>query len=253
MNLLLLDEGDIIDGAGLGDAACDADSGVAPQRFRARVDGRRHRDLLRISRGAVGVELRAGLIDGLIGTARVESLDEVSAEVVVRLDRAPPAPLDLTLLLALPRPKSLKKVLQCLAAFGVKDIVLLNSFRVCKSYWQSPVLSEQGLRAQLLLGLEQGCDTVLPRVNKAPLFKPFIEDELPALIAGTDALLAHPGGEPSRPRGGDRRCTLAVGPEGGFIAYELERFEQAGFERFSLGPRPVRVEHAVAALVGRLL
>jgi RsmE family RNA methyltransferase len=46
--------------------------------------------------------------------------------------------------------------------------------------------------------------------------------------------------------------TLAIGPEGGFIAEEIASFERIGFHAVSFGPRILRVETAVSALVGRL-
>ena len=71
----------------------------------------------------------------------------------------------LALLLALPRPKMLKRVLQSVTSLGVKQLYLLNSYRVEKSYWGSPLLQADKLQEQLLLGLEQACDTILPQVH----------------------------------------------------------------------------------------
>src|SRR5690606_26111522 len=96
-----------------------------------------------------------------------------------KLTEPPPSPLPITLLLGLPRPKMLKRILQSATVLGVKNIYLINSYRVEKSYWQTPFLSEKAIREQLVLGLEQGCDTVLPQVHLVKRFKPFVEDELP--------------------------------------------------------------------------
>jgi 16S rRNA (uracil1498-N3)-methyltransferase len=135
----------------------------------------------------------------------------------------------------------------------VKDIVLCNSWRVEKSYWTSPLLAPESLRHELLLGLEQGIDTTLPRLTLERLFKPFVEDRLAQFAACTHALLAHPHVATPCPRGTAAPVTLAIGPEGGFIQYELDAIAAQGFIPVSLGPRPLRVEHAVAALLGRLL
>jgi RsmE family RNA methyltransferase len=171
----------------------------------------------------------------------------------VAFDQPPPPPAPLHLLLALPRPKVLRRVLQCAAAMGVKTIVLVNTWRVERSYWQSPALAPAALCEQLLLGLEQGGDTMLPALELRRRFKPFVEDELPARLRGRRALVAHPGATAPCPRALAEPATVAIGPEGGFIAYELEALQALGFTPVSLGPRALRVEHAVPALLGRLL
>jgi hypothetical protein len=57
-----------------------------------------------------------------------------------------PRPLPLTVVLALPRPKMLRRILRALAEVGVKELHLINSYRVEKSYWQSPLLAPTALR-----------------------------------------------------------------------------------------------------------
>jgi RsmE family RNA methyltransferase len=138
----------------------------------------------------------------------------------IRLERQPPAALPLTLILALPRPKVLRRVLRSVSSLGVKRIILLNCFRVEKSFWQSPFLDAEAMKEQLFLGLEQARDTVLPEVLLRTLFKPFVEDEAPALIKGTLPLVAHPHATAPCPRHLKRAVTLAIGPEGGLIPYD---------------------------------
>ena len=170
----------------------------------------------------------------------------------VELDTPPPAALPLTVLLALPRPKMLKRSLQHLTALGVKKIILMNSYRVAKSFWQSPWLSPEKVREQLILGLEQARDTVMPEVILEKRFKPFVEDRLPVLVEGKLGLVAHPVGGESCPHQISRPAVLAIGPEGGFIEYEVDKLEQAGFQRIHLGSRILRVETAVTAIVSKL-
>ena len=220
---------------------------------RVRLTGRRLEHVRSVHRAAVGDRLRVGRLGGLLGHGLVTRLDDEMLELAVTLDSAPPEPARATLILALPRPKALRRVLQCVAAIGVKRLVLVNSWRVEKSFWASPALSPDAIREQLVLGLEQGSDTVLPAVELRPRFKPFVEDEVPALIAGTSALVAHPSAAMSCPRGVREPVTLAIGPEGGFIEYEVDLLVAHGFQPVTLGPRRLRVEHAVPALLGRLL
>jgi RsmE family RNA methyltransferase len=219
---------------------------------RARITGRRVRHVLEVHHAGVGDELVVGLLGGRIGTGRVARVDGSLLEIDVRLDRDPPAGLPLTVVLALPRPKVLRRVLHSLSVMGVKRIVLVNAARVEKSYWQTPFLMPEAIDRQLVLGLEQSRDTLLPEVQLRQLFKPFAEDELPGMIKGSLSLVAHPGGAATCPRDVRVPVTLAVGPEGGFVPYEIEKLVSLGFTPVSLGERVLNVETAVPALVSRL-
>ena len=219
---------------------------------RARVGGRRAKHIATVHRAVVGKRLRVGVVDGMIGSGEVLSVSADEVLLDVELTAAAPPPLPCTLALALPRPKVLRRVLAAASAFGVKRIVVFGANRVEKSYWQSPMLADNVLREELVVGLEQGGDTVMPVVEMQRRFRPFVEDRLAQLAAGTLALVAHPGGSEACPCGVGQAVTLVVGPEGGFIDFELELMREAGLVRVSLGSRPLRVEHAVAALLGRL-
>ncbi len=199
----------------------------------------------------MGDDLRVGSAGGRIGTGKVLLLNQSVLEMDVLLDQDPPAKLPLTLILALPRPKVLRRVLRSMSAMGVRRIILLNCYRVEKSYWSSPLLRPQCIMEQLVLGLEQAGDTELPEILLRPLFKPFIEDELPGLADGT-LLVADPAGSAPCPRDIRQAATLAVGPEGGFISYEIEKFVSCGFTPVRLSGRILSVETAVPALVSRL-
>jgi len=223
-----------------------------PEPGLARLTGRRLKHVQDVHRAAAGDTLRVGMLGGLMGAAEILSLTR--DELVLRpvLDTPPPEKLPLTLLLSLPRPKMLKRILQTVAAMGVSRLVLMNSYRVEKSFWDSPWLEPEALREQLVLGLEQARDTVLPEVLIEPLFKPFVEDRLPALCRNTRCYVAHPVAEERCPVALNQSLTVAIGPEGGFIPYEVEKLVAAGFEAVHLGPRILRVETAVTALVARL-
>lgn len=219
---------------------------------RVRLSGRRLKHVLEVHRARPGDELVVGAAGGKVGTGMVTLLDSAHLEMDVRFEGEPPAPLPALLILALPRPKVLRRVVRSATALGVKRVVLLNAFRVEKSYWSSPVLSPEALRQEIVAGLEQARDTVLPEVLLRPLFKPFVEDELPGLLGDSLCLLAHPGSDAVCPRQAEGPVTLAIGPEGGFIPYELEKFMSAGFSAVHCGDRILSVETAVPALLSRL-
>ena len=230
MNLILLFESDFTGG------------------HRVRLAGRRLAHVTEVHRAAVGDSLVVGLLGGNIGTGTVTRLDREALEMDVAFEAEPPPPLPLTLILAVPRPKVLNRVIAGAASLGVKRIHLVNAWRVEKSYWKSPRLTEENLREQAILGLEQARDTVLPEITLHRLFRPFVESFTPCGMA----LVAHPGAVAECPRDVKGSVTLAIGPEGGFIAAEVESFERTGFTPVSIGPRILRVETAVAALVARL-
>lgn len=238
MNLLLFDDSDLgLDG-------------------RLKVQDRRARHLIEIHRAQIGDSVRVGKIDGLMGFGRITDLSQsdssFEATLEVQCDTPPPPKLPLTLYLALPRPKFLTRCLQTATTLGVKRIVLMNAYKVEKVYWSCEQLSPESVRAACLMGLEQARDTVLPEVIERRRFKPFVEDELPSWIQGTAAYVAHPGASISCPFQVEGELALAIGPEGGFIDYEVEKLVAAGFTSVGLTDRILKVETAITALISRL-
>ena len=218
----------------------------------ATVSGRQFEHLLTVQRAQVGDSVRIGVIDGLMGQGIIKALGSEQATLEITLDSPPPPAIPLRLILALPRPKMLRRTLQSVTAMGVKEIYLVNSSRVEKSFWQSPFLQPEALEEQMILGLEQARDTQMPNLHLRKRFKPFVEDELGNIAKGSQALVAHPVTEVPCPINCDSAVTLAIGPEGGFIPYEVELLSSIGFQSVHLGPRILRVEVAVPALISRL-
>ena len=91
MNLLLLEDADFVDGD------------------QVHLSGRRLKHLHDVHRAETGDRLRVGHLGRLMGEGRLIALDAEHAELHVSLDQPPPAKLPLTLILALPRPKMLKR------------------------------------------------------------------------------------------------------------------------------------------------
>jgi RsmE family RNA methyltransferase len=237
VNLLLLNDEDLLpDGTAL-------------------LRGRRAAHAREVLRSSAGDSLRVGRLGGQVGTGRVLAQSGDELRLAVTLEGPPPPRPGLDLLLALPRPKALKRVLLQAAQLGVDRLVLLNAARVEKSYFDSKVLAPAFIERLLLEGLEQAQDTVLPQVLIRERFRPFVEDELVGLLPLGSRFVAHPAPERSAgcldPAAGTR-TTLAVGPEGGWVPFELELLEARGFQRLSAGPRTLRVEAAIPYLLGLL-
>jgi len=218
-----------------------------------RLDERQCRHVRDVLGLAKGDSCRAGILGGGMGKARVESIknNEITIFLEVTYHCEPPPPL--SLLLALPRPKMLKRILIDATSLGIKRIVLINSWKVDKSYWQTPNLKADLLREKMLLGLEQARDTTLPELILAPRFKPFVEDDLDSWAGPGRRILAHPGDHPAMPIDLIEPVTLAIGPEGGWTDYEVDMLQRQGFACHSFGARILRVETALPALVGRLM
>ncbi|HRR35167.1 MAG TPA: RsmE family RNA methyltransferase [Kiritimatiellia bacterium] len=201
-----------------------------------------------------GQTVASGTLNGLAGVSRVLSIGEEGVRLCPVHDVALPEPW-IDLLLALPRPKVLKRLWPQLAALGVGRIVLLNAAKVEKCYFSSQWLEPRAYRPLLIEGLMQAGLTRLPEVLVAPRFKPFVEDELGRLFPETVRLLAHPGTPtalPSCDPAHRARPLLAVGPEGGWTDYEIEQLRARGFRLFSMGGRILRSDTACIALIAVL-
>lgn len=218
------------------------------------VTGPRARHVREVLRAAPGDTLRVGLLGGGIGSGEIRSLDGTTVTLACVIGAAPPRPRT-DLVLAIPRPKMLTRLLPQIAALGVDRLVLLRTWRVGKPYLTARVLTEAAMRPLLLEGLMQARGTHLPRVTIEPLFRPFAEDRAPRLADGALALAAHPGATESlagvRPAA-EQRVVLAVGPEGGLLPFEVDLLATAGFRPVSMGTRTLRTDTATVALLSQV-
>ena len=198
-----------------------------------------------------GDTLKVGVRDGQRYLTEVQSI--TAQQIMLRPIQTESVPnkLPVHLILALPRPKVLRRMIMDAVTLGVERISLIHSYRVDKSYWQSPFL--QQLDDYVTLGLEQAGDTIVPEIQLYKRFKPFVEDVLPTLISEQrPAYVAHPYAEQSMPHAIAHGCNLIVGPEGGFIPYEIDLLKKNGCQAMSLGNRILRTETAVSNILGRL-
>ncbi len=234
MNLLLLDAREVA-----------ADGTVC-------LDDRRADHVVRVLKAAPGDRLRVGLIDGAAGSGVVTGISP--GQVRLRCEfSAAPAPPPVDLLLALPRPKVLRRLWAQLAAIGVGRIILTNAARVERNYFDTHLLDETSYRPLLIEGLQQARDTRVPAVTVRRQLKILIEDELDGLCPDGLRVVAHPGGHPPVTTvvrdATPGRVLLAVGPEGGWTSYELGLLDAHGFRLASAGERPLRTDTACVALL----
>lgn len=267
MNLILLQLKDFLDRVA-------AEDGASVTGVVELSDHRRVEHVLKTLHGEVGSILQCGEADGMIGKGELVEIKppaeggapkshsvkgrkiEPCPTLVIRvtLDQPPPPPSPVTVGIALCRAKSFPKILETLTVLGVKRIFILNTERVEPGYWHTHTIQPEYLREFLTLGLEQTVDTMYPVVTVHKNLDRFIEKQVPGLVAETKInLIAHPDeAGVSCPRGVTEPCNLLIGPEGGFIDPEVDRFRELGFTCVTLGPRILPVQTAVHYLLGKL-
>ncbi len=234
MNLILLFETDFV------------------SSHQVRLTDRRFQHIQSIFKAELGQTLVVGKINGLIGVGQITAFNKNFLEMDVTLQRQPPAALDLILIMALPRPPMLKRTLQCAASLGIKKIIILNFSRVEKNFWQASSLRPDAIQQQLVLGLQQAKDTVMPEVILKERLKPFVEDELPFLIKGRKAFVAHPSQKEGLPKKVSGGVVLIIGPEGGLVDFEVELLKSKGVQAVNLGSRILRFENVLPFAVGKM-
>jgi RsmE family RNA methyltransferase len=230
---------------------------LAPGEVRedgtALLTDRRHEHARAVLRVMEGETLRVGVRGGKCGRGQVLSEGADGLLLGVTLDSEPPPRAGVSLVLAMPRPKALRRVVPAIASLGVDRVVLVNAARVEKSYFDSKVLAPAFLDGLVDLGLEQARDTRPPLIEVRERFRPFVEDELDGWAGDSERLVPHPPARAGLPRlAPDRPVTVAIGPDGGWVPFEVGLLERAGFTPVSLGARVLRVEVAVSYVLGRI-
>jgi len=235
------------------------------------LSGARAEHLLHVLEVTAGQSVRVGILDGPLGTGVVVAITDSQVTLQCRFAGQPPARPRIDLMLALPRPKVLRRLWAQLAAIGVGRIMLTNAGKVERNYFDTHMLTAGFYRPLLIEGLQQARDTRVPLVTIHRRFRPFIEDELDGLCPQRTRLVADPGatrriGDALRPGSGrvprpgsaqaaapdDERVLLAVGPEGGWNEFEVQLLESRGFQAVSAGSRTLRTDTACIALLGIL-
>jgi RsmE family RNA methyltransferase len=220
----------------------------------ARLADARARHLNDVLHVAPGQDVRVGIVDGPLGIGTVTTVGDASVELRCAFDDSVPPRLPVDLLLALPRPKVMRRLWAQLAALGVGRIILTNAERVERHYFDAHILAPEIYTPLLIEGLQQARDTRVPRITIARRFKPFVEDELDGLCPDTVRIVLHPGsdvplGDLARAATGAMRLLLAIGPEGGWNDFELALLRAHGFAEAGMGPRTLRTDTAcIAAL-----
>ena len=226
------------------------------------INDRRSEHIISVLGCNPGDTVRAGMINGPSGTGEIIAIGsgKGNSEVVLQFtaEGGIPDQPAVDLIMGLVRPIMLKKILGQAASIGVGRIFLINANRVEKSFFGASLLKNENYRSYLLEGLEQARDTILPQVSIHERFRPFVEDFIPTIAKTYNRMLvAHPeAAEGLKQIAGTEmsgRTLLAVGPEGGWVDFEIEKFIEQSFVPVSMGERVLRTDTAVVALLAQLM
>ncbi len=235
MNLVIVEPGEV-----------DAAGTILLTDARAR----HLRDVLNVTRGQT---VRIGLLDGPLGIGVVADSGAEGLRVQCTFAGDVPDRPRVDLMLAVPRPKVLRRLWAQIAALGVGRIILTNAERVERQYFDTHILDAAVYRPLLIEGLQQARDTRLPVVSVHRRFRVLIEDELDGLSGDAARYVADPGStlrlaDAVRDHAGGR-VLMAVGPEGGWNQFELDLLQAHGFTAVAMGARTLRVDTACIALL----
>ncbi len=215
--------------------------------------------IVKVLRAEIGDRVRLGVINGLRGTGEIVAIEKKhprSVSLRVDLSEAMNPRPRIDLIVALARPIMMRRILSQATALGVGRFIFTHANRVEKSFWDASLIDQDNYQEHLIHGLEQAVDTRMPEVTYHRRFKPFIEDVIPAITGEySHCLIAHPNGEKTLTQaitGKPARILVAIGPEGGWVDYEVQKFADAGFQTCSLGERILKVDTAVISLHSRI-
>jgi len=251
MNIILFEQNEITD----------------PESQQIVVTDHRAKHIVKVIRSEVGDSLNIGIIDGRKGRGVVSMITrKFPFSVTLNLqfqDTEPESKPQIDLILALPRPIMLRRILSQATTLGIGTFHIIQANRVEKSYWEASLLEPEEYRQHLVTGLEQAVATRLPEVQFHRKFKPFFEDFFSTILNKySSKILADPRGEMSVAEAlisdaqvvtsEEKRTLLCIGPEGGWVDYELDKFRATGCSICTIGSRILKVDTAVIALHSRI-
>ncbi len=221
--------------------------------LRLSPEGLRHvRTVLRLREGDL---LRATDGEGRELLARLESGPKgMQGRIVERRRPLRESPLALRLVQALPKKGLMEQVLQKAVELGVREIQPVVTGRTIAVVKAGRGGSKMRRWEKIIeAAVAQSGRTVLPRLHEVLGWEQYLGrrsgSDLKILMKEREGRSL---GDVVRARPAAARVELAVGPEGGWEAREVDAAERAGFEVAGLGPRILRTETAGAAALSVL-
>lgn len=211
--------------------------------------------LLRVLRLGVGDACVLFNGDGFDYPARIISAGKRDASVELGEPHAPgnESPLRIVLLQAVARGEKMDWIVQKATELGVDGIVpVLSERSEVKLDGQRADKRIAHWRSVAAAACEQSGRARLPSIEPPQS----LPDALRALPQSDCWLVLQPDADASAlselTLAADARVTVAIGPEGGWSARDLQVLGEAGFDGLRLGPRVLRTETAGIAVIAAL-
>ncbi len=221
-----------------------------------QIDDERFTHIRNVLKSVVGDVVEIGLINKSRGTAKILELNKENALLkIISTEEKFIQPYSIDIICALPRPQTLKKILNTCGTMGVSNLYLIRSEKVEKSYFHSTLLKEENYNKFLIEGLSQGKRTKITNVTIHNKFKPFFENYFERTSNNSLCLLAHPNAKSYINKIGieqNQKVILAIGPEAGWNNFEIDLMEKKGFIKYKLSENILRVENAVTAALAQI-
>jgi len=118
----------------------------------ATLTGPQAQHVIDVLKAVPGNTVRIGMLNGALGSGTVMAITDRTVSLRCTFDETVHPRPRVDLLLALPRPKVLRRLWAQLAALGVGQIILTNAERVERNYFDTHVLTEACYRPLLIEG-----------------------------------------------------------------------------------------------------
>ena len=221
--------------------------------------------LLKVLHKKAGDTFDAGVLNGNMGTGRIETI-RLDGAIIYSLDlRKPPPPrFPVRIAVGFPRPIQIRRLLRDLSNLGLEAVDLIGTELGEKSYRDTKLLTDGGAHTALIEGAAQARDTRLPALSVFSTLEDWLAERSWEKLTPTEKWGIYSGShlqrpmlialDNIRPEGSlallsalGRSLVLAVGSERGWSDREREELEKAGFVRLSMGERALRTETACVA------
>lgn len=206
---------------------------------------------------AEGISLPASILGGARGRATYRCISSESVKLLFQPTAEPLPRSPFTLVVAVSRPQTIKKVIQAGVFLGIERLLFVRTELTQRSYLSSRELRPERIAHEIERALEQCCDSVAPIIEVHRALRDVLESEPPrrwAFFADTPSPEVPSCRQaPDSCRGDPSESViLAIGPEKGWSSHEQKLFREAGFLPLSLGERVLRVDAAVYVAVTAL-